>query len=177
MSNRISDEEIVYSVMNFLKGMWFVFAQMASLLERFSMRVAGQLSFHASLASNRLSLLARNLEDGLAYLEADFLDVSSLEELKSECGSYVVDAVMRLAESLSILEKRYKAADKLNVKAELEKFESLIKVAAGAFSKMRQEILETDYEKGELLGILLEDLVDDLRIIGERIREAKSIVD
>ena len=43
------------------------------------MSVEGDLRFHAALASNRISLLAKNLEDGLSHLGADFLKILSFE--------------------------------------------------------------------------------------------------
>ncbi len=176
MSYRASDKELVSVVIDFLKYMWFTFAQMATLLGRFSMKVNGQLRFHASLASNRLSLLAKNLEDGLTYLGADFLNVSSLEELRDKCGVYTADALTQLAESLSALENRSRSEAKLGVKAELEKFEGVLKTAVNAFSKMEQAISEQENSKAKLLSMLLKDVVDDLKIIWERIQEAKTLL-
>ena len=111
MAERFADEEIVDSLIDLLKGMWFIFAQMASLLRHFSWTMEGPLKFHASLASNRISTLAKNLEDGLTYLGASFLEAPSLEELKKRCGVYVIDVLGQLAESLSSLEKKFKARE------------------------------------------------------------------
>jgi len=49
--------------------------------------VEGDLRFHAALASNRISLLAKNLEDGLSHLGADFLKILSFERGR-EYGTY-----------------------------------------------------------------------------------------
>lgn len=176
MAERFADEELVDSLIGLLKGVWFIFAQMASLLRRFSGIMEGPLRLHASLASNRISTLAKNLEDGLAYLGAGFLEVPSLEELRKRCGVYVVDVLSQLAESLSSLEKRFKAREKLDVESELKKFEGVVKFAVNAFSRIQKTVSELEDERAKLLNILLEDLVSDLRIIGERMQEARLMM-
>ncbi|MCD6313278.1 MAG: hypothetical protein J7L79_05690 [Thaumarchaeota archaeon] len=176
MAERFADEELVDSLISLLKGMWFIFAQMASLLRRFSGTMEGPLKVHASLASNRISILAKNLEDGLTYLGASFLEVPSLEELRKRCGVIVVDVLSQLAESLSSLERRVKAQDRLDVGSELEKFEKIVKLAVNAFSRIQKTVSELEDERAKLLNILLEDLVSDLSIIGERMRQARLMM-
>jgi len=175
MSQGSGEGDAINAIIDFLVGMWFLFSEMASLLRRFSMSAGGDLGLHAALASNRLSLLAKNLEDGLSYLGADFLRILNFESLKKECGAYVAGIMEKLTEMLSAFSDRLKAPRAVDVRAELREFEDAISIAINAFSRMLEMVSEhREDERAKFLTILLSDLVSDLKIIGVRLQQAKS---
>jgi len=174
MDRSSGDEGFVEAVIDFLVGVWFLLSEMASLLRRFSMSVEGDLRLHAALASNRLSLLAKNLEDGLSYLGADFLKILSFESLKKEYGTYMVEILEKMAEFLSAFSGRLKAPEAIDVGEEIREFEDAITIAINAFSRIREMVSEyRDDKRAALLTFLLNDLVSDLRLIGVRLQQAK----
>lgn len=175
MSPGSDDESVVEAVIDFLVGMWLFFFEMASLLRRFSMSVDGDLRFHAAIASNRITLLAKNLEDGLSYLGADFMKILDYESFKRQCGEYAAGILDRLVNVLSALRGRLKTPEVLDVKTELREFEDAVSVAISAFSRMLEMISERRGDRrAELLAFLLDDLVSDLKLIGVRLQQAKS---
>ena len=175
MAHSSSDEGFVDAVIDFLVGVWFLFSEMASLLRRFSMSVEGDLRFHAALASNRISLLAKNLEDGLSHLGADFLKILSFKSLRMEYGAYMMEILERMAGFLSAFSGRLKAAEVIDVGEEIREFEDAIMMAINAFSRIREMLSEHHHDKrAVLLTFLLNDLISDLRLIGVRLQQAKS---
>jgi hypothetical protein len=175
MAHSSGDEGFVDAVIDFLVGVWFLFSEMASLLRRFSMSVEGDLRFHAALASNRISLLAKNLEDGLSHLGADFLKILSFESLRREYGTYMMEILERMAGFLSAFSGRLKAAEVIDVGEEIREFEDAIMMAINAFSRIREMLSEHHHDKrAVLLTFLLNDLISDLRLIGVRLQQAKS---
>jgi hypothetical protein len=165
----------VDAVIDLLVGVWFLFSEMTTLLRRLSMSMEGDFRLHAAFASNRLSLLAKNLEDGLSYLGADFLKILSFESLKKECGTYVAGILEEMAETLSAFSGRLKAPEAIDVRAEIQEFEDAITIAINAFSRIREMVSEhCDNRRAVFLTFLLNDLISDLRIIGVRLQQAKS---
>ena len=153
--------------LEFLDCVRLVFMRMADSLRMFSTQVSGPLGFHATLASNRLRLVAENLGHALKFAGAS-KEISSYEEAENRCGSLLKDIFNRLEGSLENLRRRLAAGNELDLRTELDNFDDFLEMAEKAFTYFASDLMNLEDEKMKMLGFALRVSAEDIRLIRRR---------
>lgn len=162
----------IVSVLQFLDQIREVFEEASRMLMEFSGLVSGPLSMHAVLASRRLSLIAGNLEHALRLAgRANVVPPGA----GGDRGILLSEALKRLEESLRSLREAALMGSSLNLKAELERFESFLEMAENGFRCLASELEKIEDEGLRLLGSVLRTASEDIKIIRRRHRELQTL--
>jgi len=162
--------EIEESLLDMLRCMRAFIIEMSEALKSFSKKSGNPLGMHAELASNRLDLVARDLEVGLRYAGVK-PDLGSLEKAEDLCGSFLRDVFENLKQSLNKLSSE----DPADLEKILGSFDDALTLAASSLPSIGKLFEELEDPHLKFLGKIVKNSADDFEIIKRRHRELSSL--
>ena len=148
-----------------IKCMRYVLIRMSNALKDFSSKTEGPLRIHAVMASNRLKLMAEDLREGLTYAGVN-PEVADFEEVREKFGDIPLNTMDKLQKSLEMLERG--SDEPVKVGNLLKEFDDVLIIAINGFNAFNFILSELPDEKMKILGLVLRNTIDDLKLIKRR---------
>jgi len=161
--------EPIPQILRSLRVFHQILSDMAEALGKLSKRANGPLSFHASLAHNRIRMVAENLGEALNLAGISVSEKMGEDEIYKEAGSIGVEALEGMKEIVSLIESiNTGKAGLSHLIPYLKKYIETIDLVTGVL-RVYIGFLEED-GKAEIrnLAFALQGTIQDLNIVRQR---------
>ncbi|MHC1563754.1 MAG: hypothetical protein ACXQTF_00305 [Candidatus Hecatellaceae archaeon] len=161
--------EPIPQILRSLRVFHQILSDMAEALGKLSKRAKGPLSFHASLAHNRIRMVAENLGEALSLVGVSTSKRMGEDEIYKEAGSIAVEALEGMREIVGLIESINEGKAGLShLIPYLKKYMETVDLVTGVL-RVYIGFLEED-GKAEVrnLAFALHSTIQDLTIVRQR---------